>query len=129
MLMGVIIAAVVQLRAADVDTTKLPPPAQRTVQFTKDIQPLLENACIKCHGPEKQKGKYRMDSREAAIKGGSSDEAAILPGNSAKSPLIHYVAGLVEDMEMPPLTKGNEPLTPEQVGTLRAWIDQGAKWE
>src|SRR5262249_26162813 len=44
-----------------------------------------------------------------------------------KSPLVHYVARLVEDMEMPPPGKG-EPLTPEQVGLLRAWIDQGAVW-
>ena len=52
----------------------------------------------------------------------------ILPGNSAKSPLIHYVAYLVEDTEMPPIGKGQQ-LTPEQVSLLRAWIDQGAVWD
>jgi len=51
----------------------------------------------------------------------------VIPGQSAKSPLIHYVTRLVEDMEMPPAGKG-EPLTPEQIGLLRAWIDQGAHW-
>jgi hypothetical protein len=52
----------------------------------------------------------------------------ILMGNSAQSPLIHYVARVVEDLEMPPEGKG-EPLTDEEVGILRAWIDQGALWD
>ena len=116
--------------AADVDVSKLPPPAaKKDLTYAKDIKPLLEKSCVNCHGPEKPKSKYRVDSREAIIKGGDSEEAAIIPGNSAKSPIIHYSADAVVDMEMPPLDKREKypALTKEQIGILRAWIDQGAK--
>jgi hypothetical protein len=63
------------------------------------------------------------------IKGGESGDAAIIPGKSAESLLIHYVADLVEDMEMPPTDKRDKypALKKEQIALLRAWIDQGAK--
>lgn len=113
--------------AAEVDISKLPPPARQTVSFAKDIKPILEKSCIKCHGPEKQKGKLRLDSREAALKGGENGEV-IIPGNSAKSILVHNIARLDEDSAMPPEGKA-DPLTKEQVALFRAWIDQGANWE
>jgi mono/diheme cytochrome c family protein len=107
-------------------TISLPPADSLEVDFTQDIQPLLQRSCIKCHGPEKPKGRFRLDNRESALKGGA-EGVAIQPGNSADSPLIHFVAGLVEDMEMPPTGEGT-PLTAQEIGILRAWIDQGAKW-
>jgi cytochrome c len=116
--------------AAEPDISKLPPPAaKKDLTYAKDIRPILENSCLKCHGPEKPKSKYRVDSREAMIKGGESDEAAIIPGKSDKSPLIHYVADLVVDMEMPPTDKREKypPWTKDQIALVRAWIDQGAK--
>jgi cytochrome c len=112
------------------DISKLPPPAdKKDLTYAKDIKPLLETSCLKCHGPEKPKSKYRLDSREAMIKGGESGDAAIIPGKSAESPLIHYVADLIEDMEMPPTDKRDKypALKQEQIALLRAWIDQGAK--
>jgi len=116
--------------AADPDISKLPPAAKKEgLTFDKDIKPLIENSCLKCHGAEKPKSKYRVDSREAFIKGGESDEAAVIPGKSEKSPVVHYVADLVVDYEMPPTDKRDKypKMTPEQIGILRAWIDQGAK--
>ena len=113
--------------AAEVDVTKLPPPATVKVDFARDIKPILETSCLRCHGPEKPKSKFRLDSRQTALKGGDVG-VDILPGNSAKSPLIQYVAYLVEDTEMPPVGKGDQ-LTTEQVSLLRAWIDQGAVWD
>ena len=111
---------------ADVDVSKLPPPsAQKDVTFAKDIKPIFEKSCFKCHGEEKQKAKLRVDSVEA-IKKGSENGEIIVVGKSEKSSLVHTVAGLVEDMMMPPEDKG-DPLTKEQIGLLRAWIDQGAK--
>jgi hypothetical protein len=107
-----------------VDTSKLPPPVNRKVDFVKDIKPLFEANCYKCHGPEKQKSEFRLDVRADALKGGEHGQD-ILPGKSAQSPLIHYVAGLVDDMQMPPKGEG---LTIEQIGLLRAWIDQGVEW-
>src|SRR5207302_234797 len=84
------------------------------------IQPILEKSCWRCHGPERPKSHFRLDNRESALKGGENG-LDIIPGNSAKSPLIHFVARLVPDMEMPPPGKG-PPLTPDQIGLLRAWI-------
>jgi len=108
----------------DVDVSKLPPAsAQKGVTFAKDIKPIFEKSCFKCHGEEKQKGDLRLDTIEA-VKKGSEHGPVIVAGNSAKSGLVHSVAGLIEDGLMPP--KG-DPLTKEQIGLIRAWIDQGAK--
>ena len=106
--------------------SKLPPAASATIDFNQHIKPILENSCIRCHGPERPKGVFRLDTAEAALKGGEHG-IAIVPGNSARSPLIFYTSRLIEDMEMPPAGKV-DPLTAEQVGLLRAWIDQGAQW-
>lgn len=111
----------------NIDESKLPPAASVQTDFSRDIRPIFEKSCIRCHGPEKPKNGFRLDNRAAAIKGGD-DGVDILPGNSAKSPLIHYVARLVPDKEMPPDGKG-DPLTPDQIALLRAWIDQGATWD
>jgi hypothetical protein len=116
-----------RIMADEVDLSILPPPAATNIVFARDIRPILENNCLRCHGPEKPRSKFRLDNRAAALKGG--DEGVdILPGNSAKSPLIHYVGYLVEDSEMPPVGKGAR-LTPQQVALLRAWIDQGVVWD
>lgn len=112
--------------AADVDLSKIPPAAStKGVTFDKDIKPIFEKSCVKCHGAEKQKGKYRLDTLEAALKAGESGDA-ILKGDSAKSPLVQSIARLDPDAAMPPDGKG-DPLTPAQIGLVRAWIDQGAK--
>jgi hypothetical protein len=120
-------AGCLQLDAAEVDVSKLPPAATTQIDFARDVRPILENNCLRCHGPDKAKSKFRLDNRDSALKGGENG-VDILPGKSAASPLIHYVARLVPDMEMPPNDKGT-PLTPQQVSLLRAWIDQGAAWD
>lgn len=113
--------------AAEVDPGKLPPAAPGAIEFVHDIQPLLAARCLRCHGDEKPKSGYRLTSREAALKGGEHGKD-IIPRDSAHSPLLYYVARLVPDMEMPPEDKGI-PLSPEEVGRLRAWIEQGVEWE
>lgn len=119
-------ASAVLLAAETVDESKLPPPATIKIDFVRDIKPILDTACARCHGPERPKSRFRLDNREAALKGGNIG-IAIIPGQSGRSPLIHFVAGAVEDMEMPPTGKG-DPLTRDEVALLRAWIDQGAAW-
>ncbi|HEY0548509.1 MAG TPA: c-type cytochrome domain-containing protein, partial [Verrucomicrobiae bacterium] len=117
----------IQLAAADIDLSKLPPADTRKIDFAADIKPIFEASCFRCHGTEKPKGRFSLATREAALKGG--DEGIdIIPGDSAKSPLIHFVARLVPEMEMPPPDKG-DPLTRAQIALLRAWIDQGVAWE
>jgi len=114
----------------DVDISKLPPPAsQKGVTYEKDIKPIFDNSCIRCHGPEKPKARLRLDSLEAVLKGGE-DGKVVLPGNSAKSPLVINVAHLgEEDNWMPPPKNKFKflPLTKDQISLIRAWIDQGAK--
>ena len=104
---------------------EIPPAVQRSVEFIKDVQPILQAACLKCHGPLRQEGEYRLDVRHIAIKGGASYAPSIIPFDSASSPLIQFVAGQTEGMQMP--AKGKR-LSDEQIGILRAWIDQGATW-
>ena len=111
---------------AAIDLSKLPAPANRPIDFKKDVAPVFEESCLRCHNAEKAKGKFALDTREHALKGGDNG-VDIFPGDSAKSPLIHFVARLVEDSEMPPNEKG-KPLSATTVGILRAWIDQGANW-
>jgi hypothetical protein len=124
--LGMVLCGAAEASAAAVDPAKLPPPVDREVDYARDVRPILEASCLRCHGPERPKSRYRLDQRDAALRGGALG-VAVVPANSADSPLIHYVARLVEDLEMPPEGKG-EPLTAEQVGILRAWIDQGVAW-
>jgi hypothetical protein len=116
--------------AKDVDTSKLPPPSARTgLTYSNDVKPILDSSCIKCHGPQKPKAKLRLDSLEGVLKGGE-DGKVVNPGNSAKSVLVINIAHLgdEDDWMPPPTNKLNiHQLTPEQVGLIRAWIDQGAK--
>src|SRR2546426_1041445 len=72
------------MSAPVVDISNLPPAAARPIDFTKDIQPLLERSCLKCHGPEKAKGKLLLDTREHTLQGGENGPD-IIPGQSAKS--------------------------------------------
>ncbi len=104
---------------------KLPPAATRSVDFEKDIRPLFAMHCQECHDERKQKSGYRLDIREVALRGGESGQAAIIPRNSAGSRLIQLVGGLVPDLVMP--EKGPR-LSADEIGLLRAWIDQGAAW-
>jgi hypothetical protein len=124
---GLVLAGIGAVTAQEVDVSKLPPvAAKKDVSFEKDIKPIFEKACFKCHGGEKPpKAKLRVDSVDA-IKKGSENGPVIVAGKSDKSSLVHTVAGLVEDMMMPPEGKA-DPLTKEQIGLVRAWIDQGAK--
>ncbi len=106
------------------DSPALPPAANRKVDFSRDVQPLLEQKCHVCHGAAQQMNGLRLDRPDAALQGGYSGPA-ILPGNSSRSRLIHLVAGAVEDKVMPPVGKR---LSAAEIGILRAWIDQGADW-
>jgi hypothetical protein len=138
------------------------------VTYAKDIKPLLEASCFRCHGERQHKGGLRLDSLEAALKGGE-DGKVINPGDSKNSLIVLAVSQLDPEKAMPPKPRGggrpggprpsgtnapaggasgqgqrpggpggggpggpggmmmSKPLTAEQVGLVRAWIDQGAK--
>jgi hypothetical protein len=105
----------------------LPPAANRPVDFDKDIKPILSASCVSCHGNGKSKGGFRIDTRETFLHGGDTGEAAAKPGDSANSLVIKMVTGVGIDDSLVMPQKGRR-LTSEEVGLLRAWIDQGAKW-
>lgn len=149
------------------DLSKLPPAAtQKGVTYAKDIRPIFENSCFRCHGMERPKAGLRLDSLDGVLRG-SKDGQVVIPGHSEKSPLVIAVARVDEEKAMPPKPKqwghgpgpgpgstgapgappnsqnppspppGGQPrggmpappkpLTAEQVGLIRAWVDQGAK--
>jgi hypothetical protein len=93
--------------------------------FSREVRPLLEQHCVKCHGREKQKGGLRFDTKEGAFKTGESGEKAIVPGYASQSRLIKLVSTSDETERMPP--KG-ERLSVTQIELLKRWIDTGAEW-
>jgi hypothetical protein len=97
------------------------------LSFARDIKPIFERACLRCHGAEKPKSGYRLDNRRDGLAGGDIG-TAIIPGKANESPLIRYVTHAEPDLEMPPIGKG-DPLSDAEVLLLRNWIDQGAAWE
>ena len=104
----------------------IPPAAERDIDYAADIQPLLTRSCLTCHGPDEQQSSFRVDRREAFLSGGDFGEPMIEPGDSEASLLIAIVAGRDEDLTMPPEGEA-KPLSRDEIGLLRAWIDQGAK--
>src|SRR2546423_1629918 len=114
---GLLIADRAPVRAAGAATSK-------PIDFATQIQPILKQACYDCHGPQKQKGKLRLDSRELAMSGGGSGPS-ITPGDGAHSYLVKRLLGDGDEDRMP---LKRDPLTAEQIALIKTWIDQGAKW-
>src|SRR5258707_3677485 len=91
------------------DVSKLPPAADKKgVTYAKDIRPLFEASCFRCHGEERQKGELRLDSIEAVLKGGE-DGKVIVPGTSKKSLLVIAASRIDEETAMPPKPKPGGP--------------------
>ncbi len=92
------------------------------IDFLADVVPILDSHCVKCHGPNKQTMDVRLDLRSAILRGGGSGEI-IQVGASAASRLIEVITEEDPDLRMPP---EGQPLRPDEIAVLRAWIDQGA---
>src|SRR5262249_53566572 len=114
-------------RSAAADSPVLPAP-DRPVDFSRDVLPIFRTHCHSCHGPKRQRGGLRLDVKAAALQGGGTHAPVILPGKGEESPLVRAVAGLDDDLVMPPREEGRGGLSRAEVGLLRAWIDQGAVW-
>jgi hypothetical protein len=99
-------------------------PAKASLDFVKDVRPILEARCFSCHGPDKQRADLRLDRRDTAWKGGESGPV-IVPGKSQESLLLKRVGSTLDKERMPPR---GDPLTAAQREVLGAWIDQGAVW-
>ncbi len=106
----------------------LAPTIKADVDFGRNVLPIFQKHCYACHGPEKQKSGYRLDVRDIAFKGGDLGEAAIVPKDSAKSPLFRFVGSDDEESLMPPKDSGKTRLSTDEINTIKTWLDQGAVW-
>ena len=124
---GLLTLAIVGIASAApvVPAVKLPAPVERTVSFTQDVKPILAHNCFACHARDKHSGALSLDRRELMLKGGETGPALVV-GKSASSELIRRVSLPGGEGMMPPAGKR---LSAEEIGILRAWIDQGAKWD
>jgi mono/diheme cytochrome c family protein len=109
----------------------LPPASTKTgLTFDTDIKPIFQASCVKCHdsqGTKKPKAGLALDTRAGVMKG-SRDGTVITVGDSAHSDLVLSVAHIGDEPDnFMPKGKNAKMLTPEQIGLIRAWIDQGAK--
>jgi ankyrin repeat protein len=92
------------------------------IDFVRDVQPILRESCIGCHGPTQQMNGFRLDRRHDAMRGGTL--AVIGPGNSEGSRMYQRLIGNAFGIQMPP----TGVLPKEQIAIIKAWIDQGAPW-
>ena len=132
------------------DASKLPPAATQTgLTFDKDIHPIMQEACVGCHGEKgRPRAGLRLDSLDAVMGGSKDHKDIVVPGDSSKSRLVFAVANINGKVYMPPKPRPMrppmngatnaptpppppprpwKPLTTEQVSLIRAWVDQGAK--
>ncbi|QDV36689.1 PSD1 and planctomycete cytochrome C domain-containing protein [Tautonia plasticadhaerens] len=120
------VIAVAACRAVRADD---PPEPSPTVDFSRDIRPLLSDACFACHGPDEGtlKAGLRLDLKDDAFadRGGY---AAVVPGDPEASELFYRISTEDEFDRMPP-ADSHKGLSPGQVELFRAWIEQGAPWE
>lgn len=98
------------------------PAAPARIDFVRDVQPIFRQHCYGCHGPTQQMNGFRLDRRSHAMRGGTA--TMIGPGNSEGSRLYLYL----KDSTFGPQMPITGPLAPEQIATIKAWIDQGAVW-
>lgn len=92
--------------------------------FERDVEPILHQRCYLCHGSQQQMSGLRLDSRESAYESRQSG-AAVVPGDPGASGLIQRIESAEDGFRMPP---GDDPLSPAERATLRAWIAAGADW-
>jgi len=120
-----LVAKVPAFAAAAVDRASS---RKATVDFSRDVQPILSDNCFKCHGPDEKarKAKLRLDTKEGAFRV-NDGKTAIVPGKSAESELFRRIITRDPDDLMPP-PESNHKLTVKQIELVRRWIDEGAKW-
>jgi hypothetical protein len=129
--LAMLAAAMTFTLAASADDAKLPPASTKAgVTYATDMKPIFDASCVKCHSGEKARARLHMDTLEGVLKG-TKEGKIVTPGDSANSQIVKVVAHATDDEDewMPPLKNkaGIAPLTADQIGLIRAWIDQGAK--
>lgn len=110
-----------QLAAAGLSSSA----GKASVSFTADVAPILQRRCVACHGPEKSKGRYRLDTFAGLLKPGG-DQATVIAGRPEKSRLFQLLVEKNPDDRMP---QDAEPLPAAEIAVIRAWIAGGAKFD
>src|SRR5712671_6527648 len=124
---GLITAAVIFLGAT------VPSPAHAadsTIQFNRDIRPILSDNCFSCHGidAKKREAKLRLDIAEGAFKANEDGVAPITPGDPGKSEVWLRIISDDKDEMMPP-PKSHKKITAEQRKVIKRWIEEGAPFQ
>ncbi|MSU76866.1 MAG: DUF1553 domain-containing protein [Gemmataceae bacterium] len=102
--------------------------AQSSVEFNRDIRPILTDACFKCHGPAAKKGGFRLDLREDALKPAKSGARPIVEGKPGESEIVKRIFSKEPSDVMPP-PSAHRTLKPEQKEMIKRWIAEGAKYQ
>ncbi|HTB82809.1 MAG TPA: c-type cytochrome domain-containing protein [Candidatus Sulfotelmatobacter sp.] len=113
------------------DGTNLPPASTKTgLTYDTDMKPIFDVSCVKCHSGDHPKARLHMDTLAGVLKG-TKQGPILKAGDSANSFIVKSISHQTEDHDawMPPVGNkaGIKPLTDDQIGLIRAWIDQGAK--
>ena len=95
-----------------------------SVDFARDVQPLLAARCVVCHGPQRSAGNLALHTRETALKVGDSGSPGIVPGKPEESEVFLRLVTNDHSEQMP---RGG-PLAPEQIVKIKQWISSGAPW-
>ncbi len=96
------------------------------VSFRRDLVPLLRERCVTCHGPQKAKGGYRLDTFERLLQPGRSGDLPVVRGDPVRSPFHRLLLARDPDDRMP---KDADPLAPEQIALIGRWIKEGAPFD
>ena len=117
-LLGLGIGCYAQEAPGSASTAPLP----QSVEFNRDIRPILSDKCYTCHGPGGQMAGLRFDREDVAKQALKSGHIAIVPGDTAKSEMIRRVSATETAVRMP---RGAEPLSARDIALLRRWVEQG----
>jgi hypothetical protein len=112
-------------------TTALASAGAETVEFNRDVRPILSDKCFGCHGPDSghRKAGLRLDQRDSATKAAKSGEIPLTPGNPETSHLLQRILSHDKDEVMPPPEAKMKPLSAKEIKTLTQWIAQGAAYQ
>lgn len=96
------------------------------IDFSRQVKPILESACVHCHGVDKDKGDFRLHTLEDAVRG-NDNGPGLTPKDPAKSSLFStLILPADDDMVMPPEKEGL--LDQAQIAVIKQWIEEGAEW-
>ncbi len=121
---------VVALSAIGVSASAADPVGNKgSIDFDRQVRPILSNTCFKCHGPDEEvrESGLRLDVRDEALQPADSGKPAIVPGKADESTLVKRIMSSNPKFVMPP-PKSNKTLTQDQKDLLKAWIEQGADY-